>query len=136
MALLADCYEQAGDHTRRGAVLAQALQSVETTGERLWEAEIYRQKGRLLLAGGDADAAAACFMAALQKSRAQSAKLLELRAAVSLANLLNRQGKTAAARATLGPVYASFTEGFDCIDLRDAKSLLDMPPIDEIEPAI
>lgn len=124
LALLAECYEQAGDTERGAQTVADALESVAATGERVWEAEIYRLKGRLLLrAGGDAGAAQACFAEALRKARGQKAKLLELRAATSLADLLKRS--PAQAREALAPVYASFTEGFDSIDLREAKALLD-----------
>ena len=126
LALLAECYEQAGDTERGAQAVAEALASVEATGERVWEAEIYRLKGRLLLrAGGDAGAAQACLAEALCKARQQKAKLLELRAAVSLADLLKRKRSPAQAREALAPVYASFTEGFDFIDLREAKALLD-----------
>ena len=126
LALLAECYEQAGDTERGAQAVAEALQSVAATGEHVWEAEIYRLKGRLLLrAGGDAGAAQTCFAEALRKARGQEAKLLELRAAVSLADLLKRKGSPAQAREALAPVYASFTEGLDSIDLREAKTLLD-----------
>lgn len=125
LALLGGCYEQAGDRKRSTAALEQALQRVEASDERIWEAEIYRLRGRLLERGDDADAAATCFVTALEKARAQRAKLLELRAAVSLAALLQRQRRPAEARMALAPVYASFTEGFGFVDLREARALLD-----------
>jgi class 3 adenylate cyclase/predicted ATPase len=128
LALLAECHEQAGDPDRSAAAVAQALESVEATDERIWEAEIHRLKGKLLLNGGDMDAASACFATALHKAQAQQAKLLELRAAVSLAELLMREHKSREARDLLTPVYCSFTEGFDFIDLREAKALLDSLP--------
>jgi predicted ATPase len=66
---------------------------------------------------------------ALNVARRQEAKWLELRAAVSLARLWQQQGKRAAARALLGPIYGWFTEGFDTADLQEAKALLeDLPP--------
>ena len=126
LALLAECYEQAGDRQRAAATVTKALESVEATGERIWESEIHRLEGKLLLgAGGDAGAAEVCFIEALCKARRQNAKLLELRAAVSLADLLKRKRRPTQAREVLAPVYASFTEGFDFIDLREAKTLLD-----------
>lgn len=131
LALLAECHQQAGDLDRAATCVAQCLESVEATEERLWESEIYRLKGRLLEHGGDADAATACFAAALNKSRARGVKLLELRAARSLADLLARGGRPAEAHAVLAPIYASFSEGFDFIDLREAKALLDSLSIDE-----
>ena len=133
LALLAECYLQAGDLDQVAACIAQCLQSVETTGECLWEPEIYRLKGKLLEQGGDADAATACFAAGLHRSRARGAKLLELRAARNLADLLARGGQPTEARAALAPVYESFTEGFDFIDLREAKALLDSLSIGELE---
>ena len=126
LALLAECHELAGDGQGSAAAVEQALESVEATGERIWESEIYRLKGKFLLgAGGNPDAAEACFVEALRKARGQQAKLLELRAAVSLADLLKRKGRPAKAREALVPVFDSFTEGFDFIDLREAKVLLD-----------
>jgi predicted ATPase len=58
-------------------------------------------------------------------ARRQQAKSLELRAATSLARLWQRQGKRAAAHELLAPIYGWFTEGFDTVDLQDAKALLD-----------
>ena len=67
----------------------------------------------------------ASFRQAIAVARRQSAKLLELRAAISLARLWRDQGKRAEARDLLGPIYNWFTEGFDAPDLKDAKALLD-----------
>ena len=125
LALLVECYEQAGDTERGSQAVAQALDGVEATGERIWESEIYRLKGKLLLRAGETGAAQACFIEALQKARRQNARLLELRAAVSLAGLLKRNSKPAQAREALAPVYASFTEGFDFVDVREARVFLD-----------
>jgi predicted ATPase len=69
--------------------------------------------------------AEACFQQALDIARRQQAKSLELRAAMSLARLWQRQGKRAAAHALLAPIYGWFTEGFDTADLQEAKALLD-----------
>jgi predicted ATPase len=57
-------------------------------------------------------------------ARGQQARSLELRAAVSLARLWQHQGKRAAARTLLVPIYGWFTEGFDTADLQEAKALL------------
>ena len=73
----------------------------------------------------DRDAAAAAYRRAIEIAREQQARLLELRAATSLAQLWAENGKRDAARAMLAPVYQWFTEGFDKPDLRDAKALLD-----------
>src|SRR5919198_1275934 len=69
--------------------------------------------------------AAACFQQALAVARRQQAKLLELRAAMSLARLWQRQGQHAAAYELLAPVYGWFSEGFDTADLQEAKALLE-----------
>jgi predicted ATPase len=103
------------------------LTLVDTTGERVCEAEIHRIKGELLLqqAHPDAPQAEACFQQALDVARRQRAKSWELRAAMSLACLWQQQGKQAEARALLAPIYGWFTEGFDTPDLQEAKALLD-----------
>ncbi|MBI3329877.1 MAG: hypothetical protein HYZ81_24610 [Nitrospinae bacterium] len=72
-----------------------------------------------------ASEAEACFQQALDIARRQQAKSWELRAAMSLSRLWQRQGKRAAARQLLAPIYGWFTEGFDTADLREARALLD-----------
>ena len=74
---------------------------------------------------GNLPAAEASFQKAIDVSRRQSAKLYELRAAMSLARLWRDQGKVQQARELLAPVYGWFTEGFDTRDLKEAKALLD-----------
>jgi len=78
-------------------------------------------------AGGPtrAVAAAQCFEQALAVARAQQAKSLELRAAISLSRLWQQQGRRADARALLAPLYSWFSEGFDTADLQEAKALLE-----------
>jgi len=107
-------------------VLAEAQALVEKTGERYYEAELQRLKGELLLAQSPHDPAEAeaCFHNALEIARRQQAKSLELRTAMSLARLWQRQGKESDARQLLSEVFAWFTEGFDTADLRDARTLL------------
>jgi predicted ATPase len=78
-----------------------------------------------LLSTGDLAAAEHNYSRALAIARQQSAKLLELRAATSLARLWRDQGKHTKARDLLAPVYSWFTEGFDTPILQDAKALLD-----------
>jgi len=60
-------------------------------------------------------------------ARSQHAKSLELRAAMSLSRLWQRQGKKAEAHRLLAEIYGWFTEGFDTADLKAAKALLDEP---------
>jgi predicted ATPase len=90
-------------------------------------AEIYRLRGELLLRQDDSDAAEAqsCFERAIEIARNQSGKSLELRATMSLARMLAKQGRCEQARAMLAEIYNWFTEGFDTTDLKDAKALLD-----------
>jgi len=108
---------------RRGA-----LAVMDNIGERYYEAELYRLKGELLLAqqgnGPLWFEAEGRFQHALAVARSQQAKSLELRAAMSLARLWQRQGQHAEAHALLAEVYGWFTEGFDTQDVREAKALL------------
>ena len=67
-----------------------------------------------------------CFQQALAIARCQQARSWELRAAMSLSRLWQQQGKRQEARVLLAPVYAWFTEGFDTVDLQEAKALLEM----------
>jgi predicted ATPase len=87
---------------------------------------LYRLKGALLLQLPilDAHQAEACVQQALDVARSQQAKALELRAAMSLTRLWQRQGKWDAARTLLAPIYGWFTEGFDTPNLEEAKALL------------
>jgi predicted ATPase len=100
------------------------LALISETNER-WKAELHLRKGELLLALSVADKAERSFREALAVARDQSAKLWELRAAISLARLWRNQGKRDEARELLAPVYGWFSEGFDTPDLKDAKALLD-----------
>ena len=73
----------------------------------------------------DAAKAEAYFMRALEVARQQQAKSWELRAAMSMARLWRDQGKREEARDLLAPVYGWFTEGFDTLDLKEARGLLE-----------
>jgi predicted ATPase len=104
-----------------------AIARAERTAE-LWQiAELLRVKGELVLLQGAAPQAVAAedFLRALDWARRQGALFLELRSATSLARLLRDQGRSAEAVALLQPVYDCFTEGFDTVDLKAAKALLD-----------
>ena len=99
----------------------------DKTGEHLYEPELYRLKGVLLLQQSSDNQAEAesCFRHALDLARNQQAKSLELRAVMSLSRLWQQQGKRQEAHDLLAPVYHWFTEGFDTADLKDAKALLE-----------
>ena len=105
----------------------EATTAIETTKERWFEAEAHRVAGELALMSPEPDAAKAdaYFERALAVARQQQAKSWELRAAMSLARLWRDQGKRDQARDLLAPVYGWFTEGFDTLDLKEAKALLD-----------
>jgi predicted ATPase len=97
-----------------------------TTKERWFEAEVNRGAGEVLRRSPewDADKVEAYFNHALSVSRAQRAKSWELRAAMSMARLWRDHGKRDEARELLAPVYGWFTEGFDTLDLKEAKCLV------------
>jgi predicted ATPase len=105
--------------------LAEAARIIETTEERNGEAELHRSRGDLLNATGDPSAAERSYHQALAVARLQSAKPLELRASLSLARLWCKQDRRGEARDLLAPIYGWFTEGFDTLDLKQAKVLLD-----------
>jgi adenylate cyclase len=125
--LLAEAFAQAAQPEEGLQVLAEALTLVATTEERWWEAELSRLMGalQLPLPIPDVSQAEACFQRSLHVARGQQAKALELRAAVSLSRLWQRQGRRKEARQVLAEVYGWFTEGFDTPDLLEAKILLE-----------
>src|SRR5262249_45849164 len=127
VALLAQGYARMGRREGALGTLNGALEHIEHTGEKLYQAEMLRLKGEMLLMGdGRAAAEAAdCFRAALRVARAQEAKWWELRTAVSLARLLRNTNRRDEARTMLSEIYGWFTEGFDTADLKEAKALLD-----------
>jgi predicted ATPase len=113
------------DKARRS--VDEAMTMIETTGERWLEAEVNRIAGEIALKSPEANAAKAegYFERSLAVARQQEAKSWELRAAMSMARLWRDQGKQDEARDLLAPVYGWFTQGFDTLDLRKAKALLD-----------
>jgi predicted ATPase len=124
IALLARACEISGEAGEASALLDEASQIVERTGERCLAAELCRHKGELLLRQGHLEEAEELHRKALIIAREQEAKMWELRAAASLARLCRDQGRRAEARDLLTPVYGWFTEGFDTPDLKEAKALL------------
>jgi TOMM system kinase/cyclase fusion protein len=127
LALLAEVHGTIGQPDAGLTVLTEAQTFAETTGERWYEAELFRLKGELLLqqSSSNQTEAESCFHQAMAIAQNQQAKSWELRAATSLAKLWQRQGKRHEAYDLLSPVYSWFTEGFDTADLQDAKTLLD-----------
>src|SRR5262249_18196533 len=126
LALLAQAHGKSGQPHEGLALLDQALAAVNTTDERYYEAELYRLRGELMLVGAGPveQEAEECFLKAVDVARQQQAKSLELRAAISLAQLWQQQNKMAEARELLEEIYGWFTEGFDTKDLQEAAALL------------
>jgi predicted ATPase len=136
LAWLAGAYKYAGQVEEGLKVLAEALVQTDSTGERFYEAELYRLKGELTLQQSSIhgleisvqNEAEVCFLKAIAIARRQSAKSWELRATVSLARLWQQEGKKDEAHKLLSEVYNWFTEGFDTKDLQEAKDLLEELP--------
>jgi predicted ATPase len=142
LALLAEAYGKGGQATEGLPLVAEALATADRTGERFYEAELYRLKGELSLQSKPGEdksktsqdesevrspesEAEACFWQAIEIARRQQAKSLELRATMSLAWLWQQQGKQKEAHQMLAEIYNWFTEGFDTKDLQEAKALLE-----------
>jgi predicted ATPase len=130
-AWLAETYKQNVQAEKASNALCEALAVVQKTEECWYEAELYRLKGELTLQSkvqgpeSKVKEAEECFLKAIEVAREQHAKSLELRAATSLARLWQSQGKKAEAHKLLSDVYNWFTEGFDTLDLQEAKALLE-----------
>jgi predicted ATPase len=124
-AFLAEGLARHGDRAAALAALREGLDTARATGEHVWDAELHRLTGSVLLAENKLDEGQASLWQAIRIAQAQQAKSLELRAARDLARLWGGQGRRAQARDLLAPVYAWFTEGFDTADLKEAKTLLD-----------
>jgi predicted ATPase len=143
LAMLAEAYGKGGQAEEGLSALSEALTLVNKTGEHWYEAELYRLKGQLTLqkfqvsgskfqvlkspesgVRGRESEAEECFLKAIEIARQQQARSLELRAVMSLSRLWQSQGKKAEARQMLAEIYGWFTEGFDTVDLQEAKVLL------------
>jgi len=131
LALLAEAYGKVGQAGEGLTALAEALALVDKSGERFYEAELYRLKGTLTLQSkvpgskSKVEEAEECFQKAIEIARKQQAKSLELRAVTNLARLWQQQGKKEEAQRMLAEIYGWFTEGFDTKDLQEAKALLE-----------
>jgi predicted ATPase len=127
LSFLASAYAELGQFDNARRRIDEAIVVVESTRDRLFEADIHRIAGEITLRSPKPDAARAeaDFNRALAIARKQQAKSWELRAAMSMARLWRDQGKRNEARELLAPVYGWFTEGFETLDLKEAKALLD-----------
>jgi predicted ATPase len=128
LALLAEALGREGIIEEGLSVLGEAVALMHSKGESFHGAELHRLRGEFLQRrGADEDAgreAEARFRQAIALARRQQAKSLELRAALSLTRLYQKQGRQAEARPALAECYGWFTEGFDTADLQEAKTLL------------
>ncbi|HEV2547853.1 MAG TPA: adenylate/guanylate cyclase domain-containing protein [Stellaceae bacterium] len=122
---LADALARQGRHEAAIDAAEEGLSTEEKTGHRQWEAELHRIEGIALSGLNQIKEGQSALEEAVRVARRQQAKSYELRAATSLARLWGEQGRWAEARDLLAPVYGWFTEGFDTLDLKEAKTLLD-----------
>jgi class 3 adenylate cyclase/predicted ATPase len=108
------------------ATVESAIGQVNDASGRAWEAELYRLRGEFLLqlSQDQAPLAEASFAQALAVARRQQAKSWELRAAISLAELLEARGRDGEAQALIAPIYERFDEGFETADLVKARRIL------------
>jgi len=127
LGLLAEACGRTGKVDEGLRWIAEALSVAERTGERFYEAELHRLRGDLLARSEMANEAEAIasYQGALEVARSQSAKSLELRAATSLACVLQKQGRVGEARQVLAKTYGWFGEGFGTQDMKEAKALLE-----------
>jgi predicted ATPase len=127
LSFLARAYADVGQFNESWRCIGEAMTKVETTKEKWCEAEVHRTAGEITLLSPEPDAAKAesYFERALAVAQAQQAKSWELRAATSMARLWRDQGKRQQALDLLAPVHGWFTEGFETLDLKEAKARLD-----------
>jgi predicted ATPase len=124
--LLASARSEIGQFDAAWRCIEEAITEIETTKESWCKAEVNRIAGEIALKSPEHDISKgqSHFERALAVARKQQAKSWELRAAMSMARLWRGQGKRHEAHDLLAPVYGWFTEGFDTLDLKEAKALL------------
>jgi class 3 adenylate cyclase/predicted ATPase len=127
LSYLAVAYAELGQFDHAWWCIGEAITAAETTKERWQEADIHRTAGEIELLSREPSAmkAEGYFQRALEIARAQQAKSWELRAAISMARLWVDQGKRHESRNHLVSIHGWFTEGFDTLDLKQAKALLE-----------
>jgi class 3 adenylate cyclase/tetratricopeptide (TPR) repeat protein len=125
LSLLVESYLIGREPEKGLAAVAEAFKEIDTSGQHMHEAELWRLRGELLVLRDGAEAEAErSFHRALQVAQGQQARSWELRAATSLARLLIAQNRQDEAKSNLAPILASFTEGFESADLKEAAALL------------
>jgi class 3 adenylate cyclase/predicted ATPase len=127
LSCLARAHADLGQFDAARRAINEAIAALEATGERWWEGEVRRVAGEIALKSPSPDIAKAeeDFTYALSIAQSQQAKSWELRAAMSMARLWRHQSKSQEARELLAPVFGWFSEGFETLDLKEAKALLD-----------
>ena len=122
-----EIFLSAGRHKEAKQSLARAFELMDAHGERHWEPELWRVKAQVALTEKkpDFEEAESYLQQALMLSRGNASRSLELRTSTALARLWTEHDKTAEAHALLQSIYAGFSEGFDTVDLRDARTILD-----------
>ena len=124
MTVLGEAYLAYGQWEEAAQVIERVEDFIEETDERFFHAEVLRLKGELLAHNGNMKEAESWTLKAVQTAQDQKAKTLELRAAMSLARLWAREGRAEEAHNVLKRIYSWFTEGFDTLDLKEARELL------------
>ncbi len=124
LSLFAEVAGQEGNLAEALAALDEALALSRETGEHLWDAEMHRLRGELVIEEGRAESAEMAYQQSLALARVQQTKSLELRVALSLCRLWHAEEKSQEAYELLFPIYDWFDEGFDTPDLKAAQMLL------------
>jgi predicted ATPase len=125
LALMAEALHRAGQVEEALTVVGEAIDAVEMSDERVHEAELLRLQGELMSSrDADPEAVEKAFRRAVERAKDQGARSMELRALVSLTNLLKGQGKLKEAREDLAKAYAWFDEDAPLVDLESARNLL------------
>ncbi|ATB27022.1 TOMM system kinase/cyclase fusion protein [Melittangium boletus] len=123
---LVDIHMASGDYERGLTRVEEAIHLAETYVESFYLPELFRQKGELLRARGEPDTQVMeWFERALAKARESKAAFFELRAAKSMARLLEQQDSRARARELLSTAMAKIHGGDDTVDYREAAQLLE-----------
>jgi tetratricopeptide (TPR) repeat protein len=125
LGMLAEACLLSGDPAAALEAADEGLRIADAHGDLYWAPELHRLKGVTRLSAEDREGAAACFQIAADLARAQASRLLVLRATAALCRLRAAEGQPREAHAALSAEYAWFTEGFDALDLVEARALLD-----------
>jgi predicted ATPase len=123
--LLAEQYGRQGDIKKGLTLVNEGITLVDLSGERWCEAELFRIKGELLRMLGEDVEAETAFRHGMAVAHGQEAKLLELRAALSLARLWPTNSRPREVKQLIAPLYQWFSEGFDLPDLVSARALIE-----------